>query len=136
MTALDYPNFDPEAPQDCMYEVLFPYIKIDYTVDQVGTYIGLKIDSPSICKNELYKNFILTITVICNNSAMRTDYGGTRTDAICGELVKMLNWNNTIGFTLELTSDVEDVLNKDYYYRTVRFKSIASNSIKNGVKPY
>ena len=91
MGLLNYSEYDPEAPQDCMYKILFPYIKLDYTVQEVGTYIGLKIDCPSICQNELYKNFILTITVICNNNAMKTDMGGTRTDLICKELIKMLN---------------------------------------------
>lgn len=136
MTALDYQDYDDENPQDCMYKVLFPYIKIDGTIESVKTYIGLKIDVPNIARNDIYKNFTLTITVISHNSHMRTNYGGTRTDVICGELIKMLNWNNKVGFDLELFFDVEDPLDKNFYYRTVKFKSITSNSMINGVKQY
>ena len=134
MTALDYSEYDEENPDDCMYKVLFPYIKIDGTISAVKTYIGLKIDTTSISRNDIYKNFVLTISVICHNEAMRTNYGGTRTDVVCGELIKMLNWNNKVGFDLELFFDVEDPLDKTYYMRTIKFKSITSNSMVNGVK--
>lgn len=136
MKALNYTAYDPDNPNESVYDVLFPYIKIDGTVVEAKSYIGLKIDSYSRCKNDAYKNFILTISVICNVDVMKTPYGCTRTDLVCGELVKMLAWNDSVGFELALVDDVEDILptNPKYYYRTVKFKSITTNSQVNGVK--
>jgi len=134
MSLLNYTEYNPDNPSACMYKVLFPYIKTDTAAISVQTYIGLSIISTSLSKNDIYKNFVLTISVICHNDAMKTSYGGTRCDVICGELIKMLNWNSSIGFELDLGYDVEEPLNDKYYYRTIKFKSITSNSMVNGVK--
>lgn len=113
---------------------VFPQIKIDFTEQEAGTYIGIKIDYPSICENELYKDYILTIMIISNNSHLKSPNGFNRTDIIAEALIRLFNWNRSIGFTLELISDVEDPLDLKHYFRKLRFKSISSNSITNGVK--
>lgn len=113
---------------------IFPQIKIDFTEQEAGTYIGIKIDYPSICKNELYKDYILTIMIISNNAHLKSPNGSNRTDIIAESLIRLFNWNSAIGFSLELVSDVEDPLDTKHYFRKLRFKSLTSNSITNGVK--
>jgi len=125
-----------QEPDDLINTKIFPHIKVDFTPSESQTYIGLKIDYPSVCKNELYKNYRLTIMILSNNGHLKTKTGDSRTDLLAEEIIELFNWNNTIGFTLELVSDFEDPFNENFYGRRLVFKSITSNSIKNGNKQH
>lgn len=130
----EYPD-DLFGTNNCSQSI-FPHLKVDFTEQEAGTYVCIKIDYPSICKNELYKNYVLTIMIISNNAHLKTITGSSRTDIIAESLIKLFNWNNTIGFVLELESDIEDPLSNKHYFRKLRFKSISPNSVYNGVKKY
>lgn len=123
-----------EYPDDLINTNIFPQIKIDFPSQEVASYIGLKIDYPSICDNELYKNYRLTIMIISNYAHLKTQTGDSRTDLLGEEIVRVLNWNNELGFRLKLISDVEDPLNENFYYRRLTFKSIIYNSLDNKLK--
>ena len=125
-----------QEPDDLINTLIFPQIKITFTDQETKTYIGLKIDYPSICRNELYKNYFLTIMIISNNNHLKSANGESRPDLIAEEIIDLLNWNNNIGFTLELVSDIENPLDNKYYYRELKFKSIKSNGVENGMKKY
>lgn len=125
-----------QEPDDLINTLIFPQIKITFTDQETKTYIGLKIDYPSICRNELYKNYLLTIMIISNNNHLKAANGESRPDLIAEEIIDLLNWNNNIGFTLELVSDIENPLDNKYYYRELKFKSIKSNGVENGMKKY
>lgn len=125
-----------QDPDDLINTIIFPQIKITFTDQQTKTYLGLKIDYPSVCVNELYKNYILTIMIISNINHLKAPNGESRPDLIAEEIVDLLNWNNQVGFNIELISDKENPLNEKYYYRELKFKSITSNSLENGVKKY
>lgn len=122
-----------ESPDDLLGTHIFPQLKVDFTEQQVGSYIGLKIDYPSICNNELYKNYYLTLLIISHTSHLLCN-GDNRVDLIGEETIKIYNWNEDIGFRLELKSDSEYVLDKSYYVREQIFSSITSNSMVNGVR--
>lgn len=129
-------NKDAEYPDDLIGTSIFPQIRIDSTTLEAKTYIGVKLDYPSICKNELYKNYVLTVMIISINDHLKTKTGDSRVDLLAEEITDILNWNDEIGFRIELVSDVEDPLNEKFYYRRLVFKSIVSNSLENGVKKY
>ena len=124
-----------EYPDDLKGTHIFPRLKIDFTEQEVGTYIGLNISYPSICNNELYKNYLLTILIVSHNDHISLG-NDSRVDLLGEEITNLFNWNDQIGFTLELKSDIERVLDADHYSRELVFKSITSNSIANGVKRY
>lgn len=123
-------------PDDLLGTHIFPQLKIKFTEQEVGSYIGLNISYPTVAKNELYKNYILTILIISHNDCLVTNTGDNRVDLLGEEIVNIFNWNDKIGFTLELKSDFERVLDETHYSRELTFKSITSNSIENGVKKY
>lgn len=127
-------NKSVEFPDELIYKNIFPQIKIDFTVQETQTYICLKIDYPSICNNELYKNYILTVMILSNNAHLKTLDGYSRTDLLGEEIIKILNWNNDMGFRMKVISDVEDPFDKNFYYRKLVFESIVSNSMVNGTK--
>lgn len=125
-----------EYPDDLLGTHIMPQIKISGVPQEVATYIGVKLDYPSISKNELFKDYMLTIMVICENKALDTKTGDSRVDLIAERITQLFNWNDENGFRLDLVSDVEDPLNENYYYRRLLFKSVTSNSLVNGVNDF
>lgn len=123
-------------PDDLLGTHIFPQLKINFTEQEIGSYIGLNISYPSVAKNELYKNYLFTILIISHNDCNTTLTGDSRVDLLGEEIVSIFNWNDKIGFRLELKSDFERVLDEAHYSRELTFKSISSNSIENGVKNY
>lgn len=131
VSAIDEPDLSPD---ELIYNNIFPFLKVPKTQEEAKCYVTMKVDTTNIQRNEIYKNFVITICVLCHESKMCTPYGGIRTDVIAGEIVRLLNWREDIGFTLELTSDTESILNEDYHIRQLVFETITSNSMENGVK--
>lgn len=123
-----------EYPDDLLGTHIFPVLKLDYTEQEMGSYICIAVDYPSICKNIVNKNYILTVLLISHNGHSITSTGDCRTDLLSEEVIKLLNWKDDIGFRLELISDKEYVLDKSHHARELIFDSIVSNSMINGVK--
>lgn len=110
---------------------IFPRIDIGFTVLDAGTYIGLKVDFPSISKNDAYKNCLITIMIISHNGHIDYPLGGCRTDLIAEEIIKMFNFNHDYPFEMMLQSDIEDVFNEKFYFRRLTFKTLEHNSAEN-----
>ena len=127
-----------EYPDDLIDTHIFPYLKIDYTAQDAGTYIGVAVDFPTINRNEIYKNMKLTILIVVSNGKMHIEDGQNkgkcRTDLIAEELINTFDWNGFLGFKLRMYSDKEDVFNESFYCRKIVFTSVSENGIKNGVK--
>lgn len=128
-------NKEAKYPNDLIGINLFPHMKIDFTEQQTGTYIGIKIDSPSISeKNDLYKNSVLTVMITSHNSHLMTTDRDSRVDHISEALIEMLNWNDDYGSMLRLKSDTEDPLDTRYYCRRLLFSTMSGNSIEKRLK--
>lgn len=125
---------DIEYDDELLNTHLFPYVRIDGVLQDIGTYIGIKVDYPRVLDNDVYKSYTLTAVIISHFDHLKMKTGDARTDVIADELISMWNRDRDNGFKLELVSDVEDPLNDSYYYRQLIFKSITANSIVNGVK--
>ncbi len=129
---------DIEYADDLIDVNIFPYLKVDYTVQDTGAYIGVAVSNPSINKNEIYKNTYITFLIISANSYMRfadaKRRGYCRTDLLAEEVLRTFNWNNCYGFKMKLVSDKEDALNTSYYFREIVFRLVSPNGTENGVK--
>ena len=123
-----------DIPDELLGKYIFPFLKIDYTVENTGTYIGLKIDYHNTNKNPVIKDMLLTFLILSNNKHLLTNNGDTRTDRIGDRLNKLLVWNNTLGLTIKLVSDEEDPFDENFYYRKIVFSSMEEDNIKNGKK--
>ena len=120
-----------EYPEDLIGINLFPYLKVDYTVEESGTFIGVKIEYPNINQsNYTYKDTRITVLIVCDNKSLATKSGYIRTDLVAERIVELLNYNRCFGYELRLVSDSEDPLNEKYYYRKLMFKSEANNTRK------
>lgn len=112
-------------PDELVYTHIYPYLKIDSGIQQeVKTYIGIKIDYPSIPQKDIYAAFQLTVAVFCHQSKMKTKLGGTRADLIADAIIDMWNGDTSGEFRFDLISNKEDVLDHNYYYRKLVFKSM------------
>lgn len=131
---IDNKDISFEYCDDLINKNVFPHIKVNFTSQETETYIGIKIDYPSICNNEIYKNYRLTVMILSNNSHLKTHTGESRTDLLGEEIIKVFNWREDLGFRVELISDTEDPFDTNFYYRRLIFKSIASNSMNGGIK--
>lgn len=121
-----------EYPEDLIGINLFPYLKVDYTVEESGTFIGVKIEYPNINQsNYTYKDTRITVLIVCDNQSLATKSGYIRTDLVAERIVELLNYNRCFGYELRLVSDSEDPLNEKYYYRKLMFKSEANNTRKS-----
>ena len=131
---INNPHIDLDNPDDLIYVNIFPYLKVDYTIQEVGTFIGVKLDYPYINNNEIWKDAELTISIICANEAMKADGGLSRTDLISERIIELLQWNGDYGCRIELISEKENPVDNNYYYRKMVFGFFAPNGMKNGVK--
>ena len=131
---IDNKNIDPDCPDDLIYNNIFPFKRVDYTVQEVGSYICVGIDYPKINHNELFKNVTLTFLVICNTNAMKVDGGYSRTDAIGERINELFDWTTDLGFRIELNYEDEDAIDENFYYRRMVFSSFSPNGMKDGKK--
>ena len=135
VSLIDYAN-KGTYPEDLIYTHIFPFWKVDRgTLQDVGAYVGLKIDYPNVAANDLYKNFRLSVLILCHHSIMKVEKkNGTRIDLLGEILGQMWTWDKSGEFQLELLSDKEDVMSEDYLCRTMVFASRTSNNVRCGVK--
>ena len=130
----DNNTIDKDTPDDLIYVNIFPYLRVDYTVQEAGTYIGVKLEYPNIDTNEIYKDTQLTFLTVSANRHLKTDGGYARTDLISEKILEIFNWNSFLGFKIKLVSDTEDPVDENFYYRKLIFKSVSPNSMRNGDK--
>lgn len=131
---IDNKDIDKEDCEDLIYTNIFPYVRVNYTVQEVGSYICVKLNYPEVNNNEIFKNAELYFYVICNNGCLKTKSGYSRTDLIAERILELFDWNSELGFRLELASEREDPIDDNFYYKRLTFKSFSPNGVKNGVK--
>lgn len=131
---IDNKNVDPDCPDDLIYQNIFPYKRVDYTVQEVGSYICVGLDYPKINHNEIYKNVSLSFYIICNSNAMKVNGGYSRTDAIAERIIELFDWTSDLGFRIELNYEDEDALDENFYFRRLVFSSFSPNGMKDGKK--
>lgn len=133
VTLINNPDITQDN-SDKMKDVnIFSYMKIPNTTMSVKNYICFDFNAKSSNYNELYKNVNITIATICHESEIKTVWGN-RHDVIGGVILENFNWSNFLGLELELYSDTESILKEEYHVRTLQFKNLTLNSLKNGVK--
>lgn len=121
-----------ETPQELINQNIFPRLKIDFTLTDASTYIGMKIDYPSVVsRNNAFKNCVITFLILSHVNHIKTVMGDSRTDLLAEELIDMFNFNNQLGFTIQLSKDIEDPFDKTYYYRRLTFTVVDQNSTEN-----
>lgn len=131
---LDNDAVDPECPDTAEWVCIFPFVKLADIQEEVGTFIGVTIDSKGPIENDRFKQLLITVTTFCPITNMRVPgQKGTRTDIIAGDISETLNWNRSLGLQIKLANESEGVMSaQQYYFRTLQFVAIRGNDLKNG----
>jgi hypothetical protein len=111
---------------------IFSRMKIPNTTLTVKNYICFDYSSKLYQSDKIFKTVYINIACICNGSKenIMTSWGN-RHDLLAGIIIDAFNWSDFLGFELELVSDVESILEGDYYCRTLQFKNTTTNSLTN-----
>lgn len=122
------------AEDDLLYTHIFPYLRIPETQDEEKCFITMAVDMPRVStKNYFFKDMVITINVIVQQDIMKMParYSATRADYIASIINKIFNGNKNYGtVALEIVSDVEDVMLKDYFIRSMRFRCDELNNVR------
>lgn len=126
-------NTTVEYNEDLIGRSIFPYLKIDGTMQESKICIGVAVNFPSVNKNnKLFKNTTVTFLIMCDNGILNMKNGYCRTDLVTERILELVNWNDWLGFDMELVYDNEAPFNQSLYTREIQFKSLAHNNTKNG----
>lgn len=119
---------------EMIYVHVFPYLRIPDTQSDTKCYITMSVDIPRVStKNYFFKDMVITINVIVQQDIMRMPprYSATRVDYIASIINKIFNGNKSYGtVALEYVSDTEEILLKDYFVRSLRFRCNEMNTVK------
>ena len=126
-------NKDISKGSDMVNKNIFSYMKIPDTTTIVKNYICFDYNSVKSSVNDSFKNITINIGVICHESEIITPWGN-RFDVLAGVLTESINWSNLLGFEVKLVSDKENIFENDYHGRTLQFKNVTFNSLKDGIK--
>ena len=132
---LDNEQVDPDCPDTAEWVCIFPYVKLANIQEEVGTFIGVTIDSNGPLENDRFKQLLVTVTAFCPITNMQVKgQQGTRTDILDGDISETLNWTRSLGmFRLKLVNEQEGVMSaQQYYFRTLQFTAIRGNDLKKG----
>ena len=131
-TIVNLLNSGIETPDELINVQIFPRLKVKYdSTNDARTYIGMKLDYPSITNNDAIKNCSLTFMIISNNGDLKTTTGDSKVDLLAEEIIKMFNFNHNIMFTFKLSRDIENPYDENFYYRRLEFETQAANSLQN-----
>jgi hypothetical protein len=133
VTLINNPDINIDNCDELKDKNIFSYMKIPNTALIVKNYICFDFNAKGSNYNDLFKNTTITIASVCHESDLNTTWGN-RHDVMGGVIIESVNWSNFLGFQIELVSDNESILDNSYHVRTLQFKNLAFNSLKNGVK--
>lgn len=126
-------NNDIEYSEDLIGQNVFPYLKIDDTVQEAKICLGVGIDFLQRIKTNIAcKEVQITFLIVCQNRYLTMDSGYSRTDILSERLTEIFNWNDYFGFDFDLVSDIEKPFNNQVYTRELVFRTVGNNSMVNG----
>lgn len=128
---LDNPNLDQSAPEDYIYENIYPFIRIPGVQDVAKNFITFSVsDMGRTPGNEVMKTQYVQFVIFVHRDLVKTKFGMTRHDCI-GYLIRdIFNLSNVLGPQMNLVSNVEGVTDSDYLTRTLKFELVDDNSTK------
>lgn len=131
---LDNPNLDPSAPEEYVYENLFPFIKIPGTQDESKNFICYEVDDMAdISRNDRMKQQYIQFVIFVHKDLIKTNYGVPRHDMF-GYLIRdLFNRSHLFGHELKLISNRGSTTDTDYYTRTLKFQLITPEVTQDGL---
>lgn len=131
---LDNPNLDPSAPEEYVYENLFPFVKIPGTQDESKNFICYEVDDMAdISRNDRMKQQYIQFVVFVHKDLIKTKYGVPRHDLFGMVIRDLFNRSHLFGHELKLVQSRGSVTDTDYYTRTLKFQLITPEVTQDGL---
>ena len=128
---LDNKDLDPTAPEDYLYENIFPFIRIPGVQDTSKNFITFSISNmgngPT---NKVMKNQYIQFVIFVHKDLVKTNYGMSRHDCLGYIIRDIFHLSNKLGMQMELVSDIEGATDNDFITRTLKFELTTDNSNK------
>ncbi len=113
------------------HEQIIPYIKLNGLQHEVINFLLFDVYDYDVSHfNEAIKNQYIEVMCLVHEDDMDTEYGIVRTDLLDYIVRDLLCWTNVFGINCKLVSDRNDIIDKKYYARTLRFKILEANVVK------
>lgn len=124
---------DSALPEDYYNKNIFSFLKIPDTQSTVKNFLCFEVN----IEEESYNNYIMvnkqvTFRTVSHESDVETPYGVDRQDLLAMIIKDRYCWSNILGGKMKKIYDVGKIAENGYYYRDIRFKVIAPNSLQNG----
>lgn len=109
---------------------IIDFLKLNDIQTEVNNFIMFDIDDVGINDyNEVIKTQYLIVMCLVNENAMETEYGIARTDLL-GYIVKdIFDGSNVLGNQLIVVNDRPQIIDTNYYCRTIKFKADVPNNV-------
>ena len=131
---LNNPDLDVSVPEDYYNTNIFSYLIVPDSEDRVKNYICFEVDDIGEYGNsEIKTEKIVTFLAVSHQEDINTKWGVNRHDLL-GYLIKdLFNWSNLLGIHLVKFYDVAEVSEKDYNYRVLKFRTVTTNILRDGM---
>ena len=119
-----------EYNRSITHKQIIPYIKLNGLQHEVLNFLLFDVYDYDVSHyNEAIKNQYIVVTCLVHEDDMDTEYGIVRTDLLDYIVRDLLCWTNVFGINCKLVSDVNDIIDKKYYARTLKFKILEANVV-------
>lgn len=119
--------------QRIAHQQIVPFLKLNGIQQEVLNFIMFDIEDSSVSyTNDVIK--VQTVIVMClvHENDMLTEYGLIRTDLLDYLVKDLLCWSNITGMHMKCVNDYTDIIDSQYYCRTLKFEIRDTNNLQNG----
>lgn len=112
------------------HKQILPYCKLNGLQKEVLNFLMFDINDNSVSYvNQVIKKQQIIVMCLVHEDDMETPYGIPRTDLLSYIVRDLLCWTNALGMQLKLINDFPDIVDAQYYCRTLKFEIDAPNVV-------
>ena len=110
------------------HKQIIPYLKINGIQKEVLNFLMFEIRDTGVSNmSEDIKYQYLIVMCLVHEDEMETEYGINRADLLSYLVKDLLCWSNVLGMKLKCESDVDEIIDTNYYCRTLKFRIKTAN---------
>lgn len=119
--------------QRTKHQQIVPYLKLNGIQKEVLNFIMFDVEDSSVSyTNDVIKVQTVIFMCLVHENDMDTEYGVTRTDLLDYLVKDLFSWSNVTGLHWKCTNDYTDIIDSQYYCRTIKFEIEGPNNLKFG----
>lgn len=110
------------------HKQIIPYLKINGIQKEVLNFLMFEIRDTGVSYgSEVIKYQYVVVMCLVHEDEMDTEYGINRVDLLSYLVKDLLCWSNVLGMRMKCESDVDSIVDGNYYCRTLKFRIDTTN---------